>query len=67
MASVAATARAARAVLRPRPERTVFFLCDIQERFRELIYRMPTVIHTASTLVRLFAARESAVLGAPGR
>lgn len=28
-------------------EKTVFFECDIQERFRDLIYNMPSVISTA--------------------
>ena len=30
---------------------TVFFLCDIQERFRPLIFNMPTVINTAKLMV----------------
>lgn len=29
------------------PSSTVFFSCDIQERFRDLIYNMPAVISTA--------------------
>lgn len=37
---------------RLRSETCVFFLCDIQERFRPLIYRMPSVIHVAQIMVR---------------
>jgi len=32
------------------PQRTTFFLCDIQERFRPLIYHSETIIHTARYL-----------------
>lgn len=43
---------ALRAATLPKLERTVFMLCDIQERFRPLIHRFDDVIHTAATLVR---------------
>lgn len=36
----------------PDAARTVFFLCDVQERFRSLVYRFPTLLHTAGTLVK---------------
>ena len=32
------------------PETSILFICDIQERFRELIHRMPHVIYSASLL-----------------
>ncbi|CAM9301153.1 unnamed protein product [Pylaiella littoralis] len=34
-------------------EKTVFFECDIQERFRDLIYNMPSVISTAKFLLEV--------------
>jgi nicotinamidase-related amidase len=37
----------------PRADGTVFLLCDIQERFRPLIHRFPTVIQTAKTLTQV--------------
>lgn len=43
MAGISATRRLGKLV----PSNTVFFLCDIQERFRDLIYNMPAVISTA--------------------
>lgn len=36
----------------PVPDRSVFLLCDIQERFRTLIHRFPTVVHSAKTLTQ---------------
>lgn len=42
-------------------KKTVFFLCDVQERFRELIYRMPTVIHTSRTLIKTAHALSSPI------
>jgi hypothetical protein len=38
---------ARRSVGKLTPETTVFLLCDIQERFRPLIWRAETVIQTA--------------------
>ena len=38
---------------RLRPESTVFLLCDVQERFRDLIWQMPTVIRTSGFLVAI--------------
>ena len=35
---------------RIRPESTELLLCDIQERFRPLIYRAETVIHKSALL-----------------
>jgi hypothetical protein len=42
---------AARRIVRPKPESTVFMLCDVQERFRDLIFKFPSVVQSASTLV----------------
>ncbi|KAI9219007.1 Isochorismatase-like protein [Blastocladiella britannica] len=42
------------------PERTAFFLCDVQERFRPLIFRFPDVVATAAKMVRA-----SAILASP--
>ena len=32
---------------------TVFLLCDIQERFRDVIYHFPQVVHTAKLLTNV--------------
>eukprot|EP01113_Clastostelium_recurvatum_P038259 TRINITY_DN5701_c0_g1_i6.p1 TRINITY_DN5701_c0_g1~~TRINITY_DN5701_c0_g1_i6.p1 ORF type:complete len:225 (+),score=40.23 TRINITY_DN5701_c0_g1_i6:48-677(+) len=37
---------------RLRPETTALFICDVQERFRAIINRMPQVIHTSRLMVR---------------
>eukprot|EP00922_Rhytidocystis_sp_ex-Travisia-forbesii_P056580 GHVS01083729.1.p1 GENE.GHVS01083729.1~~GHVS01083729.1.p1 ORF type:complete len:286 (-),score=33.79 GHVS01083729.1:261-1118(-) len=42
------------------PEYTMFFCCDIQERFRSLIVNMPHVVHTAATM-----AQSCRILGIP--
>lgn len=42
------------------PETTVFFQCDIQERFRPLIWMMPAVIH-----VGIRMAKAARVMGIP--
>jgi len=34
------------------PASTLFLLCDVQERFRNLIFNMPLVIHTSKVMVR---------------
>ncbi|KAL2917648.1 hypothetical protein HK105_202935 [Polyrhizophydium stewartii] len=36
----------------PTPSNTAFFLCDIQERFRPLIWQYPHVVATANKMVR---------------
>lgn len=46
MATTAAALSASRRVGKIFPANTVFFACDIQERFRDLIYNMPSVIST---------------------
>ncbi|RUP46026.1 hypothetical protein BC936DRAFT_147445 [Jimgerdemannia flammicorona] len=40
-------------IARVRPANTAFFVCDIQERFRSLIWQFPSVISTSSKMVRL--------------
>jgi hypothetical protein len=47
-------------LVRPRPETTVFFLCDVQERFRSLIHKFPSVVAASSILLR-----GAGVLGCP--
>ncbi|CAM9930495.1 unnamed protein product [Scytosiphon promiscuus] len=47
MSTVSASRRLGKLV----PSNTVFFLCDIQERFRDLIFNMPAVISTAKFMV----------------
>jgi len=37
---------------RIRPHSTAFFLCDVQDRFRDLISFFPSVIHVGSTMVK---------------
>ncbi|ORZ40189.1 Isochorismatase-like protein [Catenaria anguillulae PL171] len=54
--SASASATLARLV----PGRTAFFLCDIQERFRPMIYRFPDVVNTADKM-----AQASKVLSIP--
>ena len=39
-------------LIRPRPETTVFYLCDVQERFRALIHKFPSVVAASSILLR---------------
>ena len=41
---------------------TAFFLCDIQSRFVPLIFRMPTVIAGAATLLRTAQATSRPVV-----
>lgn len=45
-----ATKSAARVVGKLYPQRTAFLLCDVQERFRPLIWRMETVIQSCRYL-----------------
>lgn len=35
------------------PTKTVLLVCDVQERFRSLIWRMETVVHTTQYMTRL--------------
>lgn len=51
MAASTGTA-AAKQLSRLDPQRTVFFLCDIQEKFRAVIHNFPSVVHVASLLAR---------------
>lgn len=60
LAAARATTAAAARFARPLPEHTVLFLCDLQERFRGLIHRFPSVVRSADTL-----ARTAAALGVP--
>jgi nicotinamidase-related amidase len=46
----------------PRASNTILLVCDIQERFRPLIWRFPTVVHGACTLVRVCGALSVPVL-----
>eukprot|EP00698_Gefionella_okellyi_P005883 TRINITY_DN15314_c0_g1_i1.p1 TRINITY_DN15314_c0_g1~~TRINITY_DN15314_c0_g1_i1.p1 ORF type:complete len:198 (-),score=30.46 TRINITY_DN15314_c0_g1_i1:114-707(-) len=41
----------ARRMGRLAPDSTVFLLCDVQERFRDAIYRFPAVVQTSKTLL----------------
>nr|KAJ3419939.1 Isochorismatase domain-containing protein 1 [Polyrhizophydium stewartii] len=50
----------------PTPSNTAFFLCDIQERFRPLIWQYPHVVATANKMVRVLHAVRSPMLGADG-
>ncbi|KAL6075741.1 isochorismatase domain-containing protein [Balamuthia mandrillaris] len=43
---------AARKIGRIKPENSVFFLCDVQERFRDLISHMPSVVHVSDLMVK---------------
>lgn len=52
--SLASTAR--RSVGKLRPDNTVFLLCDIQERFRPLMWRGETVIRTAQYMTSVAKA-----------
>ena len=46
-------AKAARSVGKLSPSTTAFFLCDIQERFRPLIYNTETIVNTAQYLTSM--------------
>ena len=35
------------------PSKTSFFICDVQERFRDIISNFPTVIRSAKMLVSM--------------
>lgn len=45
--------KAARSVGKLSPSTTAFFLCDIQERFRPLIYNTETIVNTAQYLTSM--------------
>jgi nicotinamidase-related amidase len=47
---------AKRAVGKLMPEHTAFLLCDIQERFRPLVYKGETIIRTAQYLTSVAKA-----------
>jgi hypothetical protein len=51
-----------KAVSRIQPGKSTFFLCDIQERFRPLIHRFPTVVSKSNVLVRAMALLEVPVV-----
>ncbi len=40
------------AVPRAQISRSILFICDIQERFRSVIHKMPNVIHQSSLLYK---------------
>ena len=47
---------AARNLARPTPSNTVLLLCDIQEKFRPLIWKFPAVVASAQALQRACAS-----------
>ena len=49
-------AAAARNLARPTPSNTVLLLCDIQEKFRPLIWKFPAVVASAQALQRACAS-----------
>ena len=55
-------ASVARTVGKLRPESTALLVCDMQERFRPLIYRMETVVNTCRYLTSVAKALEVPVL-----
>jgi hypothetical protein len=59
--SLSTVSRMEASVPRPVPEKTVFLLCDIQERFRPLIYEFASMTASAETLVRVAARVRVAV------
>jgi nicotinamidase-related amidase len=59
---MAATTVAKRAVGKLRPETTAMLLVDIQERFRPLIFRGETVIHTAQYMTSVAKALDIPVV-----
>ena len=52
MAAAAARSIATAAVKRVRRGQAALFVCDLQERFREVIHRMPAVVDSAKYMVR---------------
>ena len=61
-AAAAATNAAKRMVGKLRPESTAFLLCDIQERFRPLLYRGETVISTSQYMTSVAKALDIPVV-----
>ena len=53
MGDISRAASGAPRILRPRVDGTVFLVCDVQERFRDLIYEFGSVVQVASTLARV--------------
>mmetsp|Transcript_13153 Transcript_13153/g.19343 ORF Transcript_13153/g.19343 Transcript_13153/m.19343 type:complete len:224 (+) Transcript_13153:52-723(+) len=62
MSSTTAITAAKRAVGKLKPENTAFLLCDIQERFRPLIYRGETIVRTAQYMTSVAKALEIPVV-----
>lgn len=54
---------AARHVGKLHPERTLLLLCDMQERFRPLIYKMESVIQTSRYLTSVATALDIPIVG----
>lgn len=62
--SMAATKSAARALVgKLYPEKTAVLLCDMQERFRPLIWRMETVINTTRYMTSVARALNMPIVG----
>jgi nicotinamidase-related amidase len=63
MATTATTSKIARHVGKLQPATTAVLLCDVQERFRPLIYRMETVINTCRYMTSVAAALDIPIVG----
>lgn len=63
MATAATTSKIARQVGKLHPATTAVLLCDVQERFRPLIYRMETVINTCRYMTSVAAALDIPIVG----
>jgi nicotinamidase-related amidase len=63
MATAATTSKIALQVGKLHPATTAVLLCDVQERFRPLIYRMETVINTCRYMTSVAAALDIPIVG----
>jgi nicotinamidase-related amidase len=63
MATAATTSKIARHVGKLHPATTAVLLCDVQERFRPLIYRMETVINTCRYMTSVATALDIPIVG----
>jgi len=62
-ATMSAANQVSRAVGKLQSAHTALLLCDVQERFRPLIYRMETVVHTCRYMTSVATALDIPIVG----